>query len=646
MHSKSNIAATIKTPARTEVPLPNNVAHLAKASAATAEEGSTALNHPETFKKPLAKAPEPLSGEKSNKGSVVQSVFESGDRKSTPIRTEVPFPDNVKHLASQRMSISKSPRRSVTNGEVPLSDNVKHLNKPVEAGPVHPVTPSNPKRVRKISQPSSPPAMSVLGSTAEEPVEISSGEPSSSDDSEEDEEIEEVVEETLEAQNVEEIKKANKEEEEEQEEEEGGEEEEEDEILESPVNSRTVKETSPVQSERDEDELEEANAATSGDAESMPDADEPQTFSEDGQASPEKDAALDTADSSEPPRSPVEISSAVDNKGNSSPHPIPWNAGSWENGTIGQTVATDPKSDVEMADTTEPRSRSRSGSASTIDSESKSVAQSNSRSASGVDSTRSSPAVSRRPARFLSHSPTPNNSSSEDESVAASTTPAKIVPSKLTNGKGDEADSDSSSSDSSSSDSDNSSDESDQDIIASVAYKAEAGDSDVEMGDATVDTRAGAAPSSPTPSPQKSHRQVPPASQPLPLKFGMPFPSSNLQVAVPSIVSPNAPVVKSKLSSSQPNPQTPGTGPRRPTYQKFPSIKDQLSAARSTPNSVQRTGGFDARTLKLSKLTKAKQQGKKGVMLNENSSSSDESSSDDSSSEDEGTGKGAGCSVA
>jgi hypothetical protein len=603
----------------------SNLLNASRILAPEKEHPTSALKSPlhDRFKKPMVKASEPIWEPNSTKNDAVQHISESGDMRSTPVRTEIPLPDNVKHLASQRLSVSKSPRRSVTKSDVPLPDNVKHLNKPVKAGSVQPATPSNPKSVRQIAQPSSPPAMSSFGSTAEEPVEISSGESSSSDDSEEEEDVRVVV------------RDANIEHKEKEPVDEGDEE-----TQDSPVMTRTVKETSPVQPELEEAELEEANAATSGDAESVPDADKLQTFSENEQASPEKDAAPDTADSSEPPRSPVEISSAVDYKANSSPHSILWNAGSWENGAVRQSAAatTSQKFDVEMADVSKSHSRSHSGSARTTKSESKSVAQSESISASGVDSTRSSPAVARQPARFLSHSPTPNNSSSEGESVAASPTPVETASSKLTIRRGEEIDSDSSSSDS-----DSSSDESGQ---AFDITDAEAEDSNVEMVDATVETKADAAPSFSPPSPQKSHRQVPPGSQPLPRKSEVPFPSTKSAIEVPS----TAPPPRTKLSASQPNPQTPATGPRRPTYQKFPSIKEQLSAARSTPVIGQNNKGFDARTLKLSKLTKAKQQGKKGVMLNENSSSdessSDESSSDESSSEDEGVGKGAGCSVA
>lgn len=583
-HTVQDTSVSRTAPIRSEVPLPDNMEHLAANNTAAVTGGNTTPKEPKTFKTPAQKAQKPISSVKPTKKDVIRGVSESVVRNNTPRKTEVPLPDNVKHLASRRLSDSSSSKRTVTKSEVPLPENVRHLYK----------------------EPSPPPVVLTPEPDPEEPIVLSSGVSStSSDDSEE----------------------------------EG--------VQESALTDTIGVQASVAQPEMETMDLEESNAVTSGDAESLPDADEPKTFSEDEQAFSEKDPAPDTAASSEPPRSPrptVETTSNLGTKENSTSQPAPWNADSWGFGTDQQRTAVTQKPDEEMLSRSSPRprSRSRSGSANTTKSEWKSVAPSKSRSVSGVNSSRSSPAVARRPARFLSHSPTPNNSSSEEESVARSPSPVKPVPKNATSDKADEGDSDSSSSDSSSS-----SDESDQNLDPD-----EDKNGDVEMADTNGDVNAGTAPPSSLPVPQQSRRQMlsppatsqliqPPTSQSLPRISQVPFPSTKVDV----------PVTNPIMSNRSSQPQTPATGTRRPTYQKFPSIRQQLSAARSTPASSQLNKKFDARTLKLSKLTKAKQQGKKGAVFNGNeSSSSDESSSDDSSSSDDddrGKGKNAGfCSVA
>ncbi|KAF2794953.1 hypothetical protein K505DRAFT_374268 [Melanomma pulvis-pyrius CBS 109.77] len=589
----SEPSASRTAPVRSEVPLPDNIEPLAPNNTRAVTGGSTTPKEPKTFKTPAQKAQKVISSVKPTKKDVIRGVSESVVRTNTPRKTEVPL--DVKHLPSRRLSDSSCSKRTVTKSEVPLPENVRHLYK----------------------EPSPPLAVLTPGPNPEEPIVLSSGVSStSSDDSEE----------------------------------EG--------VQESALTDKIGVQASVAQPEMETMDLEESNAVTSGDAESLPDEDETKTFSEDEQAFSEKDPAPDTAASSEPPRSPrptVETTSNLGTKENSTSQPAPWNADSWRFGTDQQHTAVTQKPDEEMLSKSSPgpRSRLRSGSTNTTKSESRSVAPSNSRSVapsnsrsvSGVDSSRSSPAVARRPARFLSHSPTPNNSSSEEESVARSPSPVKPAPKNAMSDKADEDNSDSSSSDSSSS-----SDESDQNLDPENEDEDKIGD--IEMADTNGDVKAGTAPLSSLPVPQQSRLQMrsppatsqltqPPTSQSLPRISQVPFPSTKVDVPATNPITSNR--------SSQP--QTPAAGTRRPTYQKFPSIRQQLSAARSTPASSQISKKFDARTLKLSKLTKAKQQGKKGAVFNGNeSSSSDESSSDDSSSssdEDKGKGKNAGfCSVA
>ncbi|KAF2262522.1 hypothetical protein CC78DRAFT_618434 [Lojkania enalia] len=247
-----------------------------------------------------------------------------------------------------------------------------------------------------------------------------------------------------------------------------------------------------------------------------------------------------------------------------------------------------------------------------------SKAQSESRSQSGQDSNRSSPAVSRGPARLLTHSPTPEDSDDEDEESPPPTQPS---PPKMTGNAIEESGDESSSTDDSS-DSSTDSESEDEEV-----------DEDIEIPD-TIDTTAAAAAAAP-PSPPRptSHptRRIPPLtfpSKPSPYRTPIPLPTTI-----------------AKLPASQP------TRSRPSLTHKFPSIKDQLHQARSASADTQRAKKFDPRTQSLGKLAKAKAKAKNGLVGgDDDSSSEDESSSSDSdessSEEDERKRKGAGCSVA
>ncbi|KAF2178518.1 hypothetical protein K469DRAFT_695321 [Zopfia rhizophila CBS 207.26] len=106
-----------------------------------------------------------------------------------------------------------------------------------------------------------------------------------------------------------------------------------------------------------------------------------------------------------------------------------------------------------------------------------------------ANSTKSSPADYRKPARFLTHSPTPENSSSEEESPPPSPSPAKAVPPKPAADGGEEDDSPASDGDS-----ENSSESSDSDESRSE--------------DEEIETEAAdAAPSSPPSLPKQPQRR-------------------------------------------------------------------------------------------------------------------------------------------
>jgi hypothetical protein len=255
----------------------------------------------------------------------------------------------------------------------------------------------------------------------------------------------------------------------------------------------------------------------------------------------------------EPPTG-AQPATADQHDGKTESQPTPWNTQSWGFGDVGQQNGAagnneeSPNPENDPADETEGKSRS----------------------ASVASSTRSSPAVSRQPARFLSHSPTPDASESEDTSDEASVGRSKAASLEPANENED-------------SDSSSSSDSSD--------------DEDVDMPD--------------LPAP-KSTPLVPESSQPaaLPHKTPVPLPSSQ------------APPHSSQSVSAQ--------AAERRRFTGFRSLREQLADTRA-PKTTTQTKTFDPRTMSLNKLGKGKPLvafGDDDDSSDEESSSSSDSDSD------------------
>jgi hypothetical protein len=218
-----------------------------------------------------------------------------------------------------------------------------------------------------------------------------------------------------------------------------------------------------------------------------------------------------------------------------------------------------------------------------------------SRSASAAASPRSSPAVSRRPARFLSHSPTPDASESEDDVDEAT---AAKMPSPQANNR-----------DESESESDSSSDSSDEE--------------DVHMLDLPTGPATG-----------RDAQADPPSSPPLgPLTVSTPSVTKSNQASLPQTSRPiqRTPIPPPTLQSSQ--------GPRssqsvsvqavdRRRYTGFRSLREQLADTKAAQATTQ-TKAFDPRTMSLGKLVK----GTPVTGLGGDDESSDDESSSSSSSD-------------
>ncbi|KAG9197306.1 hypothetical protein G6514_001904 [Epicoccum nigrum] len=219
---------------------------------------------------------------------------------------------------------------------------------------------------------------------------------------------------------------------------------------------------------------------------------------------------------------------------------------------------------------------------------------SRSRSSSAVGSTRSSPAVSRRPARFLSHSPTPDTSESEDDSDEASAVASRGASTQV-NGK-----------DETESESDSSSDSSDDDMANPPAASA--------IGNNTI--------------------AAPPSSPPLNDSIGStPVVSATSQSTSSHIKPPmqRTPVPPPTQQSSQAPRSSQSVSVQaaeRRRYTGFRSLREQLADTKTAQVAAQKKV-FDPRMMSLGKLTK----GKPITSLEDDESSDDDSSSSSSSSE-------------
>ncbi|KAF2034551.1 hypothetical protein EK21DRAFT_56186 [Setomelanomma holmii] len=220
-------------------------------------------------------------------------------------------------------------------------------------------------------------------------------------------------------------------------------------------------------------------------------------------------------------------------------------------------------------------------------------------------SNRSSPAVTRRPARFLSRSPTPEPSASDAESEETSAAPSKNATPQPNNNQAEGG---------SSSDSSSDSDESSTD------------DEDVEMPDLAPDARAESA-LNPIPS-SPPHLTNAPASTPL-------VPETRQSLLSQSIRQTPIPLPTNTPSSQSVFAQA---AARRPgaRYAGFRTLREQLADAKTTPTASQKKV-YDPRMLNLSKLAaKGKGAGAGKPMMGvglEEEESSDETSSSSSDSD-------------
>ncbi|KAH8726212.1 hypothetical protein GQ44DRAFT_771408 [Phaeosphaeriaceae sp. PMI808] len=292
---------------------------------------------------------------------------------------------------------------------------------------------------------------------------------------------------------------------------------------------------------------------------------------------------------------------------------LTWNAASWKFGESSQlnhdteerpdeltlgSHTTDP-SRIKLGSQIVPETALKSGPEALLATEN----HSDSRSVSVVASTRSSPAVLRRPARYLSHSPTSESSASEAELEKSSPTPSKAIsPHPPVNNEVSESDS---------SDSEQSTTDDD--------------DADIEMPDVTADTALGPFRSSPP------HLQESPASTPLVPETSQPTfsqvnqPVRNTPIPLPNNITQT--LGSSQTVSSQATRRKPGS-----RYAGFRSLREQLTDAKTTPVASQKKV-YDPRMIDLGKLA-TKGKGKPTLGVGPGDDSSDEESSSSSSDSD------------
>jgi hypothetical protein len=526
------------TPIRSPVPLPPNVAHLARNATVSSEREPSSSKDDAVFKKPALRAHSTFNGSPVAKRATRSA---SSEQRSTPLRSEVSLPDAAIQVA-QAQADTPTPKlpasgdsKPRTRSEVPLPANVRHLRgngtpqKQLDDNVVSPtatpikqaeptVKPSNGVStpadttpvVEKVTKPQQREPTPVDEPT-EDAIMISSRESSSTRYSDSLEEQPEPAADSVDG----------------------------------------AAETNAPRTELD------ASAHNGATTTADDDADEGYGEDEQGEDEPPTGAQPATADQHD---------------GKTESQPTPWNTQSWGFGDVGQQNGAagnneeSPNPENDPADETEGKSRS----------------------ASVASSTRSSPAVSRQPARFLSHSPTPDASESEDTSDEASVGRSKAASLEPANENED-------------SDSSSSSDSSD--------------DEDVDMPDlpaeSTTDSNTNAAPpSSPPLDAPKSTPLVPESSQPaaLPHKTPVPLPSSQ------------APPHSSQSVSAQ--------AAERRRFTGFRSLREQLADTRA-PKTTTQTKTFDPRTMSLNKLGK----GKPLVAFGDDDDSSDEESSSSSDSD-------------
>ncbi|KAH6612726.1 hypothetical protein C7974DRAFT_445521, partial [Boeremia exigua] len=223
---------------------------------------------------------------------------------------------------------------------------------------------------------------------------------------------------------------------------------------------------------------------------------------------------------------------------------------------------------------------------------------SRSHSSSANASARSSPAVSRRPARFLSHSPTPDASESEGDPDDASLTPSRAASPPAQ------------SRDESASESESSSDSSEDEDIEMPDLQAEPiAESSLNAAPASSPPLAGFVNSTPA---------VPETSQVT--ASGINHPAMRTPIPLPSQQSSQTPRSSQSVSLQAAD---------RRRYTGFRSLREQLADTKAAQITTQKRA-FDPRTMSLGRLTKGKPLASLGGGDEDDESSDDESSSSSS----------------
>jgi hypothetical protein len=286
--------------------------------------------------------------------------------------------------------------------------------------------------------------------------------------------------------------------------------------------------------------------------------------------------------------------------GQGSEQAVPWDAASWNFGQAGGTTHLNDQLEPPQAEqppeatNTAPLLEDEGFAEQEIYSTAIEDNASRSRSSSAAGSTRSSPAISRRPARFLSHSPTPNTSESEDDSDEASAVAFRAASAQINGKEETESESDSSS---------DSSDDEDVDMAA---------------GSAIENNTVAAPPSSPPLNGLTGSTPVVRAtSQP-----------TSSQIKPPVQRTPVPPPTQQSSQALQSSQSVSAQAADRRRYTGFRSLREQLADTKTAQATAQKKV-FDPRTMSLGKLTK----GKPITSLEDDDSSDDESSSSSSSSE-------------
>lgn len=279
--------------------------------------------------------------------------------------------------------------------------------------------------------------------------------------------------------------------------------------------------------------------------------------------------------------------------GQGSSRDVPVGNGSWGFGSLSRT------NDAEQATATAPTApTSEDEGFAEQDIYSTAIEDNASRSRSGSANTslRSSPAISRRPARFLSHSPTPDASDSDVDSDGASPALSRAASPRADDKDGSESESESSS------------DSSEDDDVETLNPHAKS----------ISDPNANAVPASSPPlsGVPKSITQIPQTTQSPPVENSASI--NRTPVPLPTQQSSQVPGSSQSVSVQAAD---------RRRYTGFRSLREQLADTKAAQATTQKKT-FDPRTMSLGRLMKGKPLA--GLGADDDESSDDESSSSSS----------------